>query len=203
MGKKIEKIENHHVVTGKKGIILLNVFSRLIVCFGLIALVGTIIVGIKGAIDLSKVGDEYIELVKSEDFEFSLSAVDLKADEFITMIEENKNTEPLTVYIISTVGQVISILFLLTVYMCSWVVTGAIKKDENNPFKLENLKALRKCATTLVVFFIFALFYELLVFFVFDVDMVVNVSLAYIFIVCLFIYLFDAGVRLQDKVEKE
>lgn len=200
MGKKIEE---HHVVTGKKGIILLNVLSRLIVCLGVFTLVCAIIVGVRGAIDLSNAGDEYVEFVKSENFEFPLSAVDLTADEFITMTEENEKASPLTIYILSIFGQVISLVFLLTVYMCAWVVTGAIKKDENNPFTLENLKALKKCATTLVALFVLAIFSELLIFFIFDVDMVINVGLAYIFIVCLFIYLFDAGCKLQEANEKK
>lgn len=193
MGKLKEKMEKRHIISGKKGVLILNILSRLVVGFGLIALVCSIIGTTVGILKLQNADTKYMELIESEDFEFSLSSIGFTKDEFVEYIEEDTTADAVIAdYVVCGIVSVMDMLILLAVYMGAWVVTGSIRLDENKPFKKENLSALNKTATVLLVLFVLELIFNL----IFGTEIS---NLSYLFIVCVFVYLFDAGYRLQLK----
>lgn len=198
MGKVKEKIERRQIITGKKGIILLHIFSTLMVMAGALALIGSVLGIVLGTIDLSKEKENYVELIKSEDFEFSLEAINSTESEFLEYIAEAETYKEVIVsYISLGIQCAFGVLFRFLLYSCALVVTSCIKRNEDNPFTNDNLKALKKCATVIFVLY----FIQLILSFVFDVEIFTN--LIYLIVICVFVYLFDAGNRLQQAVEKK
>lgn len=191
MGKLKEKVEKRQIISGKKGILLLNIFSRLVVGLGLIALVCSIVGTTVGILKLQDADTKYMELIESEDFEFSLSSIGFTKGEFIEYIEEDDTVDAvLADYVVCGIAFVMDLLILLAVYMCAWVVTGSIKQDEDKPFKKENLGALKKTATVLLVLYVLQILFGIMF-------GTVVTDISYLFVVSVFLYLFDAGYKLQ------
>ena len=152
MGKVKEKIEKRQIITGKKGIILLHIFSTIMVMIGAITFIASVLGVVLGTIDLSKEKENYVELIKSEDFEFSLEAINSTESEFLEYIAEVETYKEVIVsYISLGIQCVFGILFRFLLYSCALVVTSCIKRNEDNPFANDNLKALKKCATALFI----------------------------------------------------
>lgn len=199
MGKFKERVNKRVIKNGKIGIVYLNWFSRLVVGFGLLALVGVIFGVVSGINRLEEADTKYVELIESEDFEFNLLAIGYESVEHFKddINIESSETTPNSVvadYVIRGIAMVIEMLALLALYMGAWVVTGSIIRDEEKPFKRENLRALKKTAIVLLTLTVIE--------FLFDGIFVLSSSfdsLLYLLIICLFVYLFDAGCNLQEK----
>lgn len=191
-------MERRQIVNGKLGVLLINIFCKIMTVLGCIALVGSIIGFAMGTYELSKEKDEYVELIKNEDFEFSLSAVDNTKAEFLERIEDvDSHSRVVVTYVFAGLVAVLGIIMRLVLYVCGWVVTGSIIKDEDRPFTQDNLKVLRKSATILSV--LYGLYFILLFFY----DGSMFTHLGYLILLCIFVYLFDAGCKLQENVEKK
>lgn len=194
MGKLKENVDKRIMLNGKISIVLLNWFSRLIVALGIFAFIFSMYGIIDGIIQLDKSDTKYMELIQSEEYDFSLSSIGFTKEEFLERIDGvTTKDEVVANYVVCGIASVMDMLMLLVTYICAWVVTGSIRRDEERPFKKENFRALKKSAIALLVLAVL----EFVFFLIFGVPESFN--LGYLFIVCMFVYLFDAGCKLQEK----
>lgn len=181
-------------IVGKKGILLFNIFSKFIAVISIMMLIGTTIGGIYGINELTKKDVNYVELAKNEDFDFALTAIDFTQDEFLEMVDQVNTVKGLvTMYSIYFLENIFAIVFLLVFYICVWLVTDNIKKNENMPFTKENLNILTKGAIVLIFILAIQLVPSILT------DRGIVTQLEYLLMICIFRYLFDVGCKLQEK----
>ena len=118
------------------------------------AFIGSVLGIVLGTVDLSKKKDNYVELIKSEDFEFSLEAVNSTESEFLEYIAEAENYKEVIVsYLSLGIQCAFGILFRFLLYSCALVVSSCIKRNEDHPFSNDTLKVLKKSAMALFILF--------------------------------------------------
>lgn len=189
-----KKIKSHHDVTGKKGIIIINLLSKVFVVLSALVLVGCIFGMITGLTALSANDVNYSELVKDEGFEYALFACDTDKNEFLTLVEESDNNIK-NVFVLLCLENMLVWVFDLFVIICMFLVTSEIRKQEDKIFTENNLKVLTNTGTILIVLYVLQCVLSI---FTNSGDYISNLSI--IFIVCIFRYIFAQGYELQEKI---